>query len=120
MASQYMNYAFYSFLTLILIVDPIGNTPVFLSLLEGFEPKDRTRMIKKAVIIATLVLYGFIFIGKPLFDFIGVEMYSFKIAGGILLFIISIEMLFGRKSRTARTPEEAEEAKSREDIIVTP
>lgn len=120
MASPYINYAFYSFLTLILIVDPIGNIPVFLSLLEDFEPKDRSWMIKKAIIIATVVLYGFIFIGKPLFDFIGVEMYSFKIAGGILLFIISIEMLFGRKSRTARTPEEAEEAKSKEDIIVTP
>ncbi len=120
MVDPYLTYAFYSFLTLILIVDPVGNTPVFLSMLEEFEPKDRSWMIKKAIIIAIAVLYGFILIGKPLFDFIGVEMYSFQIAGGILLFIISIEMLFGRKSGTARTPEEEEEAKSKEDIVVTP
>ncbi len=120
MVDPYLTYAFYSFLTLILIVDPVGNTPVFLSMLKEFEPKDRSWMIKKAIIIAIAVLYGFILIGKPLFDFIGVEMYSFKIAGGILLFIISIEMLFGRKSGTARTPEEEEEAKSKEDIVVTP
>lgn len=120
MPNQYINFAFYSFITLILIVDPVGNTPVFVSMLENFKPEDRTGMIRKAIIIAILVLYGFIFIGKPLFDFIGVEMYSFKIAGGILLFIISLEMLFGRKSGTARTPEEEAEALSKEDIVVTP
>ena len=120
MTNQYLNFALYSFLTLILIVDPVGNTPVFLSLLEEFEPRERSRMIKKAIIIAMIVLYGFIFIGKPLLDFIGVGMYSFKIAGGILLFIIALEMLFGRKSQTSGTPEEEEEAKRKEDIMVTP
>ncbi|MFQ6136839.1 MAG: MarC family protein, partial [Candidatus Hydrothermarchaeales archaeon] len=86
----------------------------------AFKPSERAGMIKRAVTIALIVLIGFVLLGRYIFDFLGVEMYSFQIAGGILLFIIALEMLFGRKSRTENTPEEEREAMGKEDITVTP
>lgn len=115
-----INYAIYSFAALFLIVDAVGNVPIFLALLEPFKSSDRDAMIRKAVTIAALVLLLFTFLGNYIFSALGIEIYSFKIAGGILLLIISIEMLFGRKSRTESSVEEEDEARRKEDLAITP
>ena len=116
-----MDYTFVvqSFVALFLIVDPIANVPIFISLLERFKESERRLMIKKSVIVATIVLLVFTLMGNLIFQFLGIGMYSFRIAGGLLLLIISIEMLFGRKSRTETTSEELT-LKEREDITITP
>lgn len=115
-----MDFAVYSFTVLFLIVDPIANVPLFFTILEKFDPKHRKPMIKKAVATAAVVLLLFIPLGNYLFEFLGIEMPSFKIAGGILLFIISLEMLFGMRTRTESSAEEEDETKRREDIAATP
>jgi len=111
-------FFFYSFVTLFVIVDPIMNVPIFAALLDRTEKKEYERIVRKAVIIAAVVLIIFTYSGNLIFNLLGIEMYSFRIAGGILLFIISLEMLFGKRTKTKITKEEEEEW--REDIAVTP
>ncbi len=111
-------FFFYSFVTLFVIVDPVMNVPIFAALLDRTEKKEYERIVRKAVIIAAVVLIIFTYSGNLIFNLLGIEMYSFRIAGGILLFIISLEMLFGKRTKTKITEEEEEEW--REDIAVTP
>ncbi len=113
-------FAIRCLVALFIIIDPIGNVPVFLSLLERFPHNERRSMVKNAVVIATLVLIIFTLIGESIFNFLRVDMHSFKIAGGILLFIISIEMLFGRKSRTKISSNIEDETEEKENLIITP
>jgi multiple antibiotic resistance protein len=77
-------------------------------------------MIKRAIIVGFLTLAVLTVTGDMIFGALGVKMYSFRIAGGILLFIISIEMLFGRETRTKSSGEEITERKSKEEIAVAP
>ncbi len=113
-----LNLFTYSFVALFLVINPIGNIPIFVALLEEFDVADRKSMIKKAVLIATITLIIFTALGNYIFRFLGIEIYSFKIAGGVLLFVISMEMLFGRRTRTEYTAEQLEERKK--DIEITP
>ena len=115
-----MNFAIYSFITLFIIVDPIVMVPIFRGILADYSRKNRKAMVKKAVVIAAIVLIIFTLTGNLIFKSLGIEMYSFRIAGGILLFIISIEMLLGMKPGTKSTEKEEEEAIGREDVVVTP
>jgi len=108
-----------SFAALFIIIDPIGNVPIFIPLLEKFRESDRRAMIRMAVMIAATTLFLLTITGNFIFDVLGIEMYSFRIAGGILLLIISIEMLFGRKSRTDSSDEDLAIGKN-VDIAVTP
>ena len=115
-----LNYAVYSFVALFLIVDPITNVPVFHSLLDTYSTSDRRQMIRRSVTIAASVVIFFTIGGNQIFRFLGIELYSFRIAGGILLFIIAIEMLFGTKTKTESTKEETRDAALRDDIVVMP
>ncbi len=108
------------FVSLFVIVDPIGNIPIFNSLLEKYKEKEKTKTITKSIIIAFAVLMVLSFFGAGIFDFFKIKIYSFKIAGGILLFIIAVEMLFGKKTRTEYSHEEGENAKKLDEIAAMP
>jgi len=112
-------FIIHSFAALFIIVDPIGNIPLFMPLLDRFRERDRKAMIRMAVLIAAITLIILTLTGNLIFKILGIEMYSFRIAGGILLLIISIEMLFGRKSRTASSEEDLTLGK-KVDVAVTP
>lgn len=110
-----------SFVALFVIINPVGNVPAFISLLDRFRESERQEMIKRAVFIAMITLIIFTLIGNLIFQVLGINVYSFRIAGGILLLIISIEMLFGRKTRTETTEKIADEVEQeRENITITP
>jgi multiple antibiotic resistance protein len=115
-----LNFALSSFIALFIIVDPVVNVPLFMSILSDFEQKDRHSMVKKAVIVAVVVLVIFTIAGNKIFEYLDIEMYSFRIAGGILLFIIAIEMLLGRRPGTKSSAKEEAEALHKEDLVVTP
>lgn len=115
-----LDFAVYSFITLFIIVDPIVNVPLFMAILADVDSKKRKLMVKKAVVIAAVVLVIFTLTGNAIFRYLGIEMYSFRIAGGILLFIVSLEMLFGKKPGTKSTLQEEEEALHKDDVVVTP
>lgn len=106
-----------SFVAFFVIIDAIGNVPIFISLLEPFREEDRIIIIKRATLMALLSLLLVTFTGNIIFSLLNIKMYSFNIAGGILLMIISIEMLFGRKTLTEKG-EDIEEKKH--DLTVTP
>ncbi|MFH0862165.1 MAG: MarC family protein [Candidatus Altiarchaeota archaeon] len=106
-----------AFVALFVIVEPIGTVPIFMSLMGRFRQKHRARMIRQSVVVACAVLLMFTFFGNLIFEYLGISMYSFKIAGGILLLIISVEMLFGSKTRTEVSKDMAEEA---ENITISP
>jgi multiple antibiotic resistance protein len=106
--------------SLFFIIDPFANVPLFLSFTRGFPEKERRVIVRNAHVIALVVFVFFCVFGQYVFDFLRVDFSSFKIAGGILLFLISIEMLFGEKTHTETTHDEQAAAEERENVTVSP
>jgi multiple antibiotic resistance protein len=106
------------------IVDPIGLVPVVIALTAGMSGRARFMTITRAAIIAGIVIAVFGAFGQQIFDALGVTAEAFSIAGGVLLFLVAIDMLFGRPSGARETPREAREARSEarrnEDVSVFP
>jgi len=102
------------------VVDPVGLVPVVLTLTAGLPAADRARVITRATLIAAIVIAIFGAAGGAIFSALGVTSEAFSIAGGILLFLVAIDMLFGRQSGARETPREAREARMREDVSVFP
>ncbi len=82
-----------TFIPIFVAVDAIGNIPLFVSLVEGANKKQRHRIIIESISTATVVAIIFMFIGKWILRFIGITIPDFQIAGGMLLFIISMRLL---------------------------
>ncbi len=94
--------------TLFLIMDPLGNIPVFLSTLQNVDPKRRTFILIRETIIALVVMLVFLFAGQYLLDFLGLRQESISIAGGIILFLIALKMIFPREKHLTETQPEEE------------
>ena len=118
--SNSITFFLHSFLSLFVIVNAIGNVPLFVTLLERFGEAEKTTMMKKATIIAALTLLIVTVTGNLFFRLLGIEMYSFTIAGGILLMIISIEMLLGLNTRTQSSTAEEQSSSEMDEITVIP
>ncbi|MCD1620558.1 MarC family protein [Salipiger marinus] len=88
-----------AFATLFVVIDPIGLTPVFIALTPGADAAHRRAVAVRACVIALLVLTLFAFFGEAVLGFIGISMPAFRIAGGILLFLTALDMLFERRTR---------------------
>jgi multiple antibiotic resistance protein len=79
---------------LFLVMDPLGNIPVFLSVLDDVEPGRRTRVLIRELLLALLVLVAFLYAGQMMLGFLGLSEHSIRIAGGIILFLIALKMVF--------------------------
>src|SRR5512136_291435 len=95
------------FLAVFIVVDPFGIVPVFIGLTADFPSRRKNATILKALSVAFVVLAVFIFTGNAILRFLGIQPGSFYIAGGILLFLVSIDLLFGKPGRTKTSPQEA-------------
>ena len=110
-----------AFVTFFVVIDPIGLAPVFGSLTAGYAPARRRRTAARSVLIAGGVLLGFALGGQWLLGHLGVGIPAFRIAGGILLLLLSIDMVMARSSGLRMTtPPEDEEAGERADVSVFP
>ena len=110
-----------SFVLFFITIDTIGNLPFFLSLTEDAKFKKRTEIAIKSTIIAFFILIAFAYIGRYLLEALGVTLDSLKIAGGIILMFIAIDILFEkRKIRREKKVEEALDEKSYDEIVVFP
>jgi multiple antibiotic resistance protein len=112
----------YSFVTLFVIVDPVGNAAVFVGLMQGMPRQLRSTYALRGITIATLLLLVFALVGGRLLTALGITIPAFRIAGGILLFLLATEMVFARESgiRRPTAPEEREIEHHRTDISVFP
>jgi len=104
------DFAISALLTLFVVVDPIGLTPTFLAVTHGLPRAARRSVALRASLIAGAILIGTALIGDWLFRTLGISLAAFRIAGGLLLFSIAFEMLFGvRMRRESQAAEQAVE-----------
>ena len=102
------------------MVDPVGLVPVTLGLTGGMSDHERSAVATRAALLAAGVMAIFGVVGRYILDWLQVSIQAFDIAGGALLFLVAIDMLFGRQSGARETPREQREARTREDISVFP
>jgi len=109
-----------SFLALFTVVDPIGGAPFFLTLTEGASEKERKLIALRASLTLFIVLALFLFLGQNLLKLFHISLSAFKVAGGLLLILTAIDMLYARTRAIKETPEEREKWKEREDVSIVP
>lgn len=109
------------FVVLLVVVEPLSLLPVLAGLTQGADESYSRHMSCKAVGIAAVVCLVFAFGGSALLHVLGISVDAFKVGGGILLFLLAIEMVFARPSGVrSTTPVEEEESHHRGDISVFP
>jgi len=85
-------------ITLFLVMDPLGNIPTFLAILKPFEPKRRRQILLRELLLAFGILLAFLFFGKWILEFLHLRQESLSIAGGLILFLIAVRMIFPQKA----------------------
>lgn len=103
-----MASALTSFVTLLVVIDPIGTAPLFVALTAGMSAQKRRLVALRACVIAAGILTVFGLAGNAVLDSLGISLPAFRIAGGLLLFLIAVDMLFEKrtKRREDRTQED--------------
>lgn len=96
-----------AFTTLFVVIDPFGTAPIFVALTQGMDPATRRRVAYRTCLTASGILIAFAAFGEAVLGFVGISMEAFKVAGGALLFLTALDMLFER--RTKRREDRAEE-----------
>ncbi|WP_309567519.1 MarC family protein [Coxiella-like endosymbiont] len=89
-------------ITLILVMDPLGNIPVFLAILQNYDTRTQTRIILRESLIAFLILALFVFFGRYILHGLHITTPALSIAGGVILFIIALRMIFPSEQKTSK------------------
>ena len=110
----------YAFTSIFIIVNPIGGIITFISLTAGMRASERKEIAKRSVTVACGLAIIFALSGELILRLFGVTVDSLRVAGGVLLFIVALNMLQARVSRESVTEEEIEDAAERDDIAVFP
>lgn len=110
----------YAFTSIFVIVNPIGAMFTFMSLTADKDKKERIKLGARSVLIGCLLAIIFAISGEIILRFFGVTVDSLRVAGGIILFKVALDMVYAKTSRESFTEEERKDAKDREDISVFP
>lgn len=108
------------FVTFLVVVEPVTVIPIFMALTEGDTEAERRRMARKGVFIAAMILLLFSLVGGPFLRLLNISIDAFRIFGGLLLFLIALEMVFARTSGTRTSDPEEAEGRRKADISVFP
>ncbi|MDR2181174.1 MAG: MarC family protein [Treponema sp.] len=108
------------FFTIFIVIDPIGIVPLYMGLSSYLSPRERKKVVNKAVIIAFIVQSVFVFLGKWILTLLQIEPGAFFIAGGIMLFMVSLEMLFGKPSRSKISAKEGADNDEGHSVAIFP
>lgn len=111
-------FAVASFLSFLVIVDPVGLAPLFLGITADRADAERKAIARNAVLIAGLIIILFGMGGRPLLEYLGVTIDALRIAGGVLLFKLAFDMILAHRERT--TEAERDEAEESDDVTVFP
>ena len=108
------------FVVFFVVVEPVSLIPLFCGLTEGATSAYKHKMAVKSVVIAAIILVLFALGGAGFLDLMGISLEAFRIFGGLLLFLIALEMVFARESGTRTSSSERVESQRRADISVFP
>ena len=108
------------FVVFFVVVEPVSLIPVFSALTQGATARYKHRMAVKAVLVAAAILLLFALGGAPFLKLMGISLEAFRIFGGLLLFLLALEMVFARESGARTSSDEAAESRRRADISVFP
>lgn len=92
--------------TLFFVMDPLGNIPIFNSVLARFDTATRRRIVARELVIALFILLGFLFAGNAVMSFLGLSESALQLSGGVLLFVIALRMIFPRQGSDEEVVEE--------------
>ena len=120
MAGDVVTFALLSLSSILIIVNPLGATLTYVTLTSGMAPEARRVVAKESCRYALITLIVFALLGGLILQLFGITIDAFRIGGGILLFVIGMEMVYARTSRTKLTATEKYESMEAEDISVTP
>lgn len=109
-----------AFVTLFVIIDPIGMTPLFVALTQGMNTARRRAIAIRACVTSALLLILFAALGEKVLGFIGISMPAFRIAGGLLLFLTALDMLFERRGQRRKGQADAAEEDEGDDPSIFP
>lgn len=115
-----LKFAIVALSAIFFVIDPLANVPLFLSITASFPPHQRKRVAARAAFATWLVLTIFAVAGGFIFAAFGISLGAFKIAGGIMLLLMSIDMMRATPSRTKTSTEEQDESRARDDIAIFP
>lgn len=113
-------FALLCFSSLLALLNPLSVAPIYLAMTAGYSRGHQLRTLRTAILTGGAVLLFFMLLGGTLFQLFGITLEAFRIAGGVILFGIGMDMLQAKQSRVKATPEEEEEALQKEDIAITP
>lgn len=120
MAGDVLSFALLSLSSIIIIVNPLGATLIYVSLTSSMDEHTRNSIAKDSCRFALLILLIVALIGTWVLQVFGISLEAFRIAGGILLFGIGMEMVYAKTSRTKLTATEKYESRDTDDISVMP
>jgi len=115
-----LSFSFSTLTTLLLVVDAPAAVPLYLSMTESDTLEHKRRTAFRASLAAGLVLAAFGAMGGLIFRVLGISLGAFRIAGGVLLFLLAIDMLRAQRSRQRTSPEEEAEGADRPDVSIFP
>ena len=105
-----LKFGLTAFATLLVVVDPFGVLPIFISLARNRPARERSRLATRAVVLGFMISLFFLVAGHSALAFLGVSVHAFSISGGILLFVTALPMLFGQTAGVAVGGEKRERA----------
>ncbi|MFW5689915.1 MAG: MarC family protein [Spirochaetota bacterium] len=105
-------------ITLFLVMDPLGNIPIFLSILEEMEPGRRIRVIVREMLIALAILLLFLFFGQYILSGLHISEPALSIGGGVILFLIALRMIFPRPDANVESGARADHTPGQEPLLV--
>ena len=115
-----LEFALLAFTSLFVVINPLSAAPIFLAMTPNDSLGERSRMAKLASIIVAGILLLFAIAGSKLLDTLGISIYAFQTAGGILLLLIALSMLQAKDPQQKISPEESAAGTAKEDIAATP
>jgi multiple antibiotic resistance protein len=114
-----LDFATTAFVSVLFLVDPPGTVPAFIALTSRFTPAKRRRTALVASVAATLILMGFAAVGNVIFRVLGLTLPAFQIAGGLVLFVVALDMIRAQRT-TQEEPSDLEETSAAAEVAIAP